>query len=531
MNSVVRLEELTLKLDDQESLLLDKIAIALQLDKSEIVSYSIVKKNLDARHSRNILVVYSADVILKDLKLLSFFDIRHRARIYEPYVYTEKTLKKVPKNNVVIVGAGPCGLFTALILAKAGLKPILIERGQDVDSRVKTVDNFANNGVLNTESNIQFGEGGAGTFSDGKLYTLINDPRSKYIFETLVRNGAPEEILISGTPHIGTDKLRKVVKSFRNELINLGVDIRFNCFLKSINTTNGKINSIITGDGETIAVSDLILATGHSARDTYEMLHESGLKMSPKPLAIGLRIEHSAQMIKEAQYGVSSNHKKLGAAKYKLVQHTTTNRSVYTFCMCPGGYVVPAASELETVVVNGMSKYLQNGTNSNSALLVPVTPADFGSDHPLAGIEFLRRFEKQAFKIGGENYYAPAQLVGDFLNKRNSTKSASILASYNPGVKFTKLDSCLPDYVIESIREAIPLLDKKLSGFANPEAVLTGVETRSSSPVRIERSDDFQSNILGIYPAGEGSGYAGGMVSSALDGIKVAEAIVDKYQK
>lgn len=530
MNSVVRLEELSLRLDDQESLLLDKIAIALQLDKTEIVSYSIVKKNLDARHPRNILVVYSADVILKDLKSLSFFDIRHRVRIHEPYVYIEKTLKKVPKNNVVIVGAGPCGLFAALILAKAGFKPILIERGQDVDNRVKTVDNFANNGVLNAESNIQFGEGGAGTFSDGKLYTLINDPRSKYIFEALVRNGAPEEILISGTPHIGTDKLRKVVKSFRNELINLGVDIRFNCFLKSINTKAGKISSITTGAGEEIAVSDLILATGHSARDTYEMLYKSGLKMSPKALAIGLRIEHSAQMIKEAQYGVSSNHKKLGAAKYKLVQHTT-NRSVYTFCMCPGGYVVPAASEPETVVVNGMSKYLQNGDNSNSALLVPVTPADFGSDHPLAGIEFLRRFERQAFKIGGENYYAPAQLVGDFLNNRNSTKSASILASYKPGVKFTKIDSCLPDYVIESIREAIPLLDKKLSGFANPEAVLTGVETRSSSPVRIERSDDFQSNILGIYPAGEGAGYAGGIVSSALDGIKVAEAIIDKYQK
>jgi uncharacterized FAD-dependent dehydrogenase len=417
------------------------------------------------------------------------------------------------------------------VLARAGLKPIFIERGKDVDNRIKDVDNFSNNGVLNPESNIQFGEGGAGTFSDGKLYTLINDDRSKYIFETLVRNGAPEEILISGTPHIGTDKLRKVIKSLRNELINLGVDIRFNCFLESVDIKNGRINSIKTGAGENIIVDDLILATGHSARDTYEMLYKSGLKMSPKALAIGLRIEHSAQMIKESQYGVSCHHKKLGPAKYKLVQHTTNNRSVYTFCMCPGGYVVPAASELNTVVVNGMSKYLQNNSNSNSALLVPVTPADFGSDHPLAGIEFLRHFEKQAFKIGGENYFAPAQLVGDFLNNRNSTKSGNILASYRPGIKFTKLDSCLPPYVIESIKEALPLLDKKLKGFADPEAVLIGVETRSSSPVRIERFDDFQSNISGIYPVGEGAGYAGGIVSSALDGIKVAEAIIDKYQK
>jgi len=528
-NKLIRLEEIALTLTENEAILKSKIAKILVVPEKSILEFTIVKKTIDSRKKSNILFVYSVDVKLDNIKSVKKFDIRHRARIIEPFVYQEKVITKKINKKIVVVGSGPCGLFATLLLAKAGLKPLLIERGKDVNSRVKDVDNFFKKREFNPNSNVQFGEGGAGTFSDGKLYTLINDPRSKYIFGELIKAGAPAEIAYSGTPHIGTDKLRGVVKNIRAEIIKLGGEVRFETCLSDIEIKNKKLKAIIVNGAEKITVDDLILATGHSARDTYEMLYNHDLKIIPKAFAVGLRIEHQAEMINKSQYGAGYNNPKLKTAKYKLVQHTPGYRSVYTFCMCPGGYVMGAASEEGMVVTNGMSEYAQDGQNSNSALLVPVTPEDFNSDHPLAGIEFQRHFEREAYKIGGSDYSAPAQLVGDFLNNRASKEIKSVKPTYRPGVKMTSLNTCLPDYIIESIRAALPLMNQKINGFANPEAILTGPETRSSSPVRLERNQNCESNIAGIYPAGEGAGYAGGIVSSAIDGLTVAEALIEKY--
>jgi len=526
---VVRIEEISLQLDENEDLLESKISKILAINESEILSYSIAKKAIDSR-KKNVLFVYSVDVKVKDVKKIKKWDKRHRARIYEPFVYEEKTAEKAKPagKKIVVVGSGPCGLFCALLLAKAGLNPLLIERGKDVDSRIKDVETFSNGGKLNPKSNIQFGEGGAGTFSDGKLYTLINDPRSKYVFSELIKAGAPEEIAYSATPHVGTDKLRGIVKNLRNEIIRLGGKVRFETCLTDIEIKNDRLKAIILNDEEKIPTDELIIAIGHSSRDTYKMLYEREIKMSQKPFAIGVRIEHHAEMINKSQYGESYNHPKLSSARYKLVQHLKDKRPVYTFCMCPGGYTMGATSEENAVVTNGMSQYAQDGKNSNSALLVPVTPSDFESDSPLAGIEFQRKWEKAAFLAGGSDYSAPVQLVGDFIANRPSKEIKSVKPTYRPGVKPTSLDTCLPEYVLESLREAIPLLERKIKGFANPEAVLTGVETRTSSTIRIERDENFESNIKGIYPAGEGAGHAGGIVSSAIDGLKVAEAIISK---
>jgi len=529
MKEVIRIEEITLKLDESEKILPDKIAAILELPKTEIKSYVIIRKNLDSRQKRNLLFVYSVDVQVRDLKKIKNWGARHRVRIHEPFDYQEKKIGKKIKKRIVVVGSGPCGLFATLLLAQAGLKPLLIERGKKIEARVKDVENFQKNRSLNPESNIQFGEGGAGTFSDGKLYTLINDPRSKYVFSKLIEAGAPAEIAWSGTPHIGTDKLRGVIKNMRQKLIALGAEIRFETCLSDLKIKDGKLTAIIVNNQEEILVDDLILATGHSARDTYQMLYERNIKMTAKPLAIGLRIEHSAAMINQAQYGPSYQDPKLGAARYKLVQHLEGERSVYTFCMCPGGYVMAAASEVGGVVTNGMSEYAQDGLNSNSAILVPVSPADFSSQHPLAGIEFQQEWEKKAFVAGGSDYSAPIQLVGDFLEQKSSLKAKGIKPSYRPGTKPGSLDACLPDYVLRSLRLALPLMNQKIRGFAHPEAVLTGVETRSSSPVRLNRNEKYESNIVGVYPAGEGAGYAGGIISSALDGLTVAEAIIAKY--
>jgi uncharacterized protein len=524
----IRIEEVSLTLDESEEALKKKIATILGLPEEEIVSYSIVKKTIDSRR-RNILFIYSLDVKVKNVKAIKKWDKRHRCRIQEPFVYIEKKLKNKINKKIVVVGSGPAGLFATLLLAKAGLNPILIERGKDVEARIKDVNEFSLTAELNPKSNIQFGEGGAGTFSDGKLYTLINDPRSKYVFGEMVKAGAPEEIMWSGRPHIGTDRLRKAVINLRKEIIDQGGEVRFETCLTDLKIKDDKIEAVILNDKEELPVDDLILATGHSARDTYKMLHENNLKMSSKSFSIGLRIEHHAEMINKCQYGENYKHPKLDTAKYKLAQHLETNRSVYTFCMCPGGYVMGATSEEGGVVVNGMSEYAQDGENSNSAILVPIQARDFGSDHPLAGIEFQREWEQKAFLAGGNNYSAPVQLVGDFLAKKTSTQIKSVKPTYTPGIKPTSLDPCLPDEVLDSIREALPLFDSKVKGFAHPEAVLTGVETRSSSTVRVERDEKYQSNIAGIYPTGEGAGYAGGIVSSAIDGLKVAETIIEKY--
>jgi uncharacterized FAD-dependent dehydrogenase len=529
MNKIIRIEEISLGIDEGEAFLKHQVAVILAVAESEIISISIIKRAIDSRHKRKILFNYSVDVEVKNPNIVKLGDARHRTRWQEPYSYEIKRVTKQPVNRPIIIGFGPSGLFCALLLARAGLKPLIIERGCDVDTRVNDVTSFFKTGKLNVSSNIQFGEGGAGTFSDGKLYTLINDHRSKYLFQELVAAGAPSEIIWSATPHIGTDKLRQVIKNIRQEIISLGGEVRFSTCLKDLEIVNSQIKKIIVNNNEKILATDVVLAIGHSARDTYQMLYDQKLLMTAKPFAMGVRIEHLAENINKAQYGDFYSHPKLGTAKYKLVEHLEGARSVYTFCMCPGGYVMAAASEPDHLVVNGMSEYAQNGANSNSALLVPIAVSDFESNHPLAGVEFQRYWEKKAYDLGGSNYQAPAQLVGDFLAGRESKEIKSVKPSYPLGVKLTSLENCLPDYVVNSLKKALPLMAKKITGFDYPEAVLTGVETRSSSPVRIDRDQKLESNIAGLYPIGEGAGHAGGIVSSAIDGMIAAEIIISKY--
>lgn len=541
-NLFIRLEEIKLLLDEDEDLLLKKISEVLEIESKEIVGFDLVKKAIDSRNKNRIYFVYSLDVKLKNHQEVAdkikspteSFDqkiIRHKIREYRPHVYVVEKSANTLKTRPLIVGSGPSGLFCALVLAKAGLSPILIERGGNVSSRVKDVEKFFKTGDLNLNSNVQFGEGGAGTFSDGKLYTLVNDPRTKYIFDELVAAGAPKEIVWSANPHIGTDNLRRVVKNIRKKIESLGGEVRFNSCLTDIEVHKNKIFSVRVNHDEPIKMDNVVIALGHSARDTFEMLYAKGLVMTPKIFSIGLRIEHKAEMINKSQYGKFFNHSKLPAARYKLVAHLEGNRSVYTFCMCPGGYVVAAASEKDKLVVNGMSEYAQNNVNSNSALLVNVFPTDFETEHPLAGIEFQRKWEGAAFSLGGGRYKAPIQLVGDFIKSNASKKVKSITPSYRPGVTPANLNECLPPFVAESIRKALPIMGNKIRGFAHPDAILTGIEARSSSPIKIFRDDNFESNIKGVFPTGEGAGYAGGITSSAIDGIKVAESLLRKCNK
>ena len=532
---MISLQQIQLPITHSDSELQEKIAKLLGLDFEEVKNFTITKRAIDSRKKRQMIYfVYSVTIELDDEeKILKSSTVKgnikhHRIEIKEPYIYElPKVSTKKFKARPIIVGTGPAGMFSALLLAKAGLKPLVIERGGDVDSRIKTVETFMNTGKLNSHSNIQFGEGGAGTFSDGKLNTLITNPRIKYIFDEFVKAGAPDTILWDAKPHIGTDKIRDVAKNIRKQIIDLGGEVRFDTLLTDINIKDNKLVSIILDDKEEIKTNTLILAIGYSARDTYEMLFNRKIDIEQKPFSIGVRIEHSTEMINKAQYDKFYNNKKIGSAKYKLVSHSDDNRSVYTFCMCPGGYVMPSTTEEGYVVTNGMSEYAQDGKNSNSALLVNVNERDFESDHPLAGVEFQKKWEKKAFELGGNNFYAPVQLVGDFLDGVKSTKLNSIKPTYKPGVTPTSLDGCLPNFVINSLREALPKLDQKIHGFAHPDAVLTAIETRSSSPLRITRDKEtMQSNIAGIFPAGEGAGYAGGIVSSAVDGLMVSEAII-----
>jgi uncharacterized FAD-dependent dehydrogenase len=451
--------------------------------------------------------------------------------IAKPYEYNLPACKKL-NYQPVVVGFGPAGMFAGLILAQAGAKPIIIEQGYDVDRRAKDIENFIKTRKLNTSSNIQFGEGGAGTFSDGKLTTGTKDIRARKVLLEFYKHGAPEEILYSGKPHIGTDKLRTVVKNIRNEIINLGGEVHFGTKLTKLKYKNNSICGVVAvKDGNKIVIEtdNVILAIGHSSRDTFEMLYNSDVFMEQKAFSVGARIEHLREDIDRSQYGDFAGNERLGSAPYKLNVHLKNGRGVYTFCMCPGGEVVPATSEENMVCTNGMSEFSRDKVNSNGALLVGVNPEDFGSSHPLAGIEFQRKIERKAFEVGGENYNAPVQRVGDFLNNKKSTAFGSVVPSYKPDVTFCNLDDVLPEFVTSSMKEAILLMDKRLKGFANPEAVLTGAETRSSSPVRIVRDDSLQSvSIKGLYPCGEGAGYAGGIVSAGVDGIKCAEKIISE---
>lgn len=526
---MIRIPGIKLSLDQDESNLISEISKKIHIDEASIKAYRIFKKSIDARKKSDIHFVYTIDIEV-DREDLILKKHSKKGIIKTPIIKYDYHIE-APKEftRPVIVGLGPAGLFAGLALAQMGFKPIILERGKDVDERAKDIDLFWETGKLNTESNVQFGEGGAGTFSDGKLTTLIKDPRCRKVLEDFVEAGAPEEILYLNKPHIGTDILRNVVKNIRHTIISLGGEVRFSNKVTDLLIEDNKLVGLKINNDEVIKCDKVMLALGHSARDTFNILYDKGLKINQKGFSIGVRIEHPQSLINESQYGPFAN--KLGAADYKLSAHFPNGRSAYTFCMCPGGMVVAASSEENMVVTNGMSYHARDKENANAALLVGVNPEDYGSDHPLAGVDFQRKWESLAFKIGGGNYKAPAQRVGDFLKDRPSETIGDIDPTYMPGVNMTDLRECLPDYITETLKLALLDFDRKIKGYASDDAIMTGVETRSSSPIRIVRDESFQSNIRGIYPVGEGAGYAGGIISAAVDGIKVAEELANQVVK
>ena len=526
---MIRIRDITLPFDHKEDALAGAVAKRLNISRQEIPDFVIFRKSIDARRKNRITTIYTIDVELKEeSELLGRFS--QDVRIFQAPCtnYQLPRTGNIHDLNPVVVGSGPCGLFAGLILAQVGAKPILIERGKDIDARVKDVKNFWRNGQLDENSNVQFGQGGAGTFSDGKLTTQIKDKynRVRKVLEEFVKAGAPEEILYQAKPHIGTDNLVKIIKTICNTIVSLGGQVRFDTKLTSIKLKNAKVAGLVVNNSENIETSAIVLAPGHSARDTFEMLHQLSIPMEAKPFSIGVRIEHPQNMIDRTQYGKFASNPRLGPADYKMAVHCENGRSAYTFCMCPGGEVIASSSEPGTVVTNGMSFYRRDRLNANSALLVGVSPDDFESTNPLAGISFQRKWERMAFEIGGGNYFAPVQLIGDFLAGNGSNSIGTVLPSYSPGTTLCDLTKCLPEFVVETLRLAIRQMDKKLIGFTMNDAIMTAVESRSSSPVRIIRNETFQSPaVKGLYPAGEGAGYAGGIISSAVDGIKIAEAI------
>ena len=516
---MIELKDIRLPLDGE---LKTACAKKLRVPASDVLEARLLRRSVDARKKDDVHFTVTAAVSL-----------RRGEEDYPPYVpWTPPAvtvLKEKPPFRPLVCGAGPAGLFAALTLARAGAEPILIERGSPVEERQKDVERFLASRVLDEESNIQFGEGGAGAFSDGKLTSGVHDLRAKQVLHDLAAAGAPEEILWQARPHVGTDRLPQAVRGLREMILAAGGEVRFRTRLTDIDVQTGALRAVtVRGPGgeETIPTGALILAAGHSARDLFALLHEKGADLRQKPFSMGVRCEHPQEHIDRAQYGAFAGHPALGAADYKLAVHLPDGRGVYTFCMCPGGSVVAAASEDGRLAVNGMSPFARDGCNANAAVLCDVRTADFGSDHPLAGVELQRKWERAAFLAGGGDWRAPAQRLGDFLSDRPSGGPGTVTPTYPLGVRWGRVDDCLPDFVSRSLRAALPLFDRKLRGFALPDAVLTGIESRSSSPVRILRDDSGQSNLRGIFPCGEGAGYAGGILSAGVDGIRQAEALL-----
>jgi uncharacterized FAD-dependent dehydrogenase len=527
---MLRITELKLPLDHPETQLKTAILDRLGIGTEQLIAYTIFRQGFDARKRNAILLVYTVDVETTSNEQAILKRLENDPHISLTPDSSYRFVTQAPKDQTqrpVIIGTGPCGLFAGLILAQMGFCPIILERGKEVRERTKDTFGLWRKGRFNPESNVQFGEGGAGTFSDGKLHTQIKDPNhyGRKVLTEFVKAGAPPEILHVSKPHIGTFRLVTVVEQLREAIESLGGEIRFQSRVDDIIINDGQVRGVVLANTEIIDTNHVVLAVGHSARDTFKMLYDRGVYIEAKPFSIGFRIEHPQSLIDTCRFGSNAGHPLLGAADYKLVHHCSNGRSVYSFCMCPGGTVVAATSEAGHVVTNGMSQYSRNERNANSGIVVGITPDDYPG-HPLAGIDFQRRLEANAFKLGGGTYDAPGQLVGDFLAQRPSSTLGSVHPSYTPGVHLCDLSSALPDYAIAAIREAIPAFDKKIKGFAMNDAILTGVETRTSSPIRIKRNEHYQSlNIKGLYPAGEGAGYAGGILSAAVDGIKVAEAL------
>ncbi len=526
---MIRLTNIQLALDHDDQAMTSAVLDRLSITAEDLVSIHVHKRGYDARKKTNIVLIYTLDV-----------ETTHNESLIEKFA-EHQLIKATPdmsyqfvanapadlQERPVVIGFGPCGLLAGLVLAQMGYKPIILDRGKEVRERTKDTFGFWRKKILNTESNVQFGEGGAGTFSDGKLYSQVKDPNhyGRKVLTEFVASGAPDEIMFVSKPHIGTFRLVTMVEQMRAKIIELGGEIRFSARVDDVQIDNGQITGVVLADGEVINSRHIALAIGHSARDTFQMLYDNKVYIEAKPFSVGFRIEHPQSVIDKARFGKNVGNPILGAADYKLVHHCKSGRSVYSFCMCPGGTVVAAASEEHGVVTNGMSQYSRAERNANSAIVVGIDPSDYPGN-PLAGIDFQRALERNAYVLGGSNYDAPAQKVGNFLKGTSSETVGSVEPSFQPGIKLTDLSKALPDFCIEAIREAIPVFNRKIKGFALEDALLTGVETRTSAPICIKRGKDFQSiNTQGLYPAGEGAGYAGGILSAAIDGIKVAEAM------
>jgi len=531
---MLRLTDIKLDLDHAEGEIKAAVLKRLDLKPQDLLSCSVHRRAVDARKRSAIALIYTLDVEVRNEAALlkRFARDRNVAPAPDEGYRLKARAPASPASPPVVIGTGPCGLFAGLVLAQMGLRPLILERGKVVRERTKDTWGLWRRSVLNPESNVQFGEGGAGTFSDGKLYSQIKDPHhyGRKVLTEFVKAGAPPEILTVAKPHIGTFRLVTIVEQIRATVEALGGEYRFQAKVDDIEIDvrpdgTRQMRGVVLADGSHITTGHVVLAIGHSARDTFQMLFDRGVAIEAKPFSIGARIEHPQSLIDRCRWGQSAGHPLLGAADYKLVHHASNGRSVYSFCMCPGGTVVAATSEPGRVVTNGMSQYSRNERNANAGIVVGITPADYPG-HPLAGVAFQRQFEELAFAAGGGTYAAPAQRVGDFLARRESATLGEVVPSYRPGVRPTDLAACLPDFAVAAIRESLPAFDRQIKGFALADAVLTGVETRTSSPVRIRRDDSFQSvNTRGLYPAGEGAGYAGGILSAGVDGIRIAEAV------